>query len=227
MTFFDSVHGLPCYQIGGAGRSWEEFERESCAHGWPSFRDGEVHWEHVRVLADGEVVSVRGAHLGHNLADVRGNRHCINLVAIAGRPLAAAETMVAAVKLPPSPRPTTATAPPVKKPSPGSSGAGKLAQTSSESVDIADGYDGPWPDLPPVSIVPLSGEATVVGHEHRCAAECIAHVVRGRLGPRAVVSGDWRADVSAAVILFVVEVERHPSSSTPKRGLPDCMLMAV
>jgi peptide methionine sulfoxide reductase MsrB len=31
-------------------------------------------------------VSVDGTHLGHNLPDRRGNRYCINLVSIAGRP---------------------------------------------------------------------------------------------------------------------------------------------
>jgi peptide methionine sulfoxide reductase MsrB len=28
-----------------------------------------------------------GTHLGHNLPDKKGNRYCINLVSIAGRPL--------------------------------------------------------------------------------------------------------------------------------------------
>ena len=32
--------------------------------GWPSFRDQEVVWENVRVLKDGETVSVTGTHLG-------------------------------------------------------------------------------------------------------------------------------------------------------------------
>ena len=33
-----------------------------------------------------EVVSIDGTHLGHNLADEDGNRYCIDLVCIAGRP---------------------------------------------------------------------------------------------------------------------------------------------
>jgi hypothetical protein len=37
------------------------------AHGWPSFRDSEVNWDYVRILPDGETVSVAGTHLGHNL----------------------------------------------------------------------------------------------------------------------------------------------------------------
>lgn len=38
-------------------------------HGWPSFRDEEVNWDVVRVLSDGETVSVDGTHLGHNIPD--------------------------------------------------------------------------------------------------------------------------------------------------------------
>ena len=58
--------------------------RESRAHGWPSFRDEEVMKDNVRVLEDGEAVSVDGTHLGHNLPDHSGNRYCINLVSVAG-----------------------------------------------------------------------------------------------------------------------------------------------
>lgn len=216
ITFFDSVHGLPCYQIGGAGRSWDEFERESRSHGWPSFRDDEVDWQHVRILPDGEVVSVRGAHLGHNLADAHGNRHCINLVSVAGRPkapqAATAATTAAAVSsqmaTPPFGETLSAGSSTGKRDSLGSFGACNFAPTSSDST-IAE---GPWVDLPPVAIVPLGGEATVVGHEHHCAAEGIAQVVRSRLGPRAVVVDDWHAHVSAMVILFIVEVESDGTS---------------
>ena len=50
------------------------FLAESKAHGWPSFRDAEVYWDNVRVLANGETVSIDGTHLGHNLPDDAGNR---------------------------------------------------------------------------------------------------------------------------------------------------------
>ena len=70
------------------GRSFDEFLKESRAHGWPSFRDDEVNWEFVRVLPDGETVSVDGTHLGHNIPDRSGNRYCINLVSCAGNPVA-------------------------------------------------------------------------------------------------------------------------------------------
>ena len=66
------------------GRSLGDFIVESENHGWPSFRDEEVDWENVRCLKNGEVVSVDGTHLGHNLPDEKGNRYCINLVSIAG-----------------------------------------------------------------------------------------------------------------------------------------------
>ena len=81
--YYDSVTGKPLFRAP-IGRSLEEFIKESKSHGWPSFRDEEVVWENVRVLKDGEVVSVDGTHLGHNLPDWNGNRYCINLVCIAG-----------------------------------------------------------------------------------------------------------------------------------------------
>lgn len=46
----------------------------------------QVVWENVRVLKNGETVSTGGTHLGHNLPDRSGNRYCINLVSIAGKP---------------------------------------------------------------------------------------------------------------------------------------------
>ena len=42
----------------------QDFLEESRNHGWPSFRDDEVNWEYVRVLPDGEAVSVRWNALG-------------------------------------------------------------------------------------------------------------------------------------------------------------------
>ena len=44
------------------------------------------------MLSDGETVSASGTHLGHNLPDRSGNRYCINLVSIAGRPAAGPTT---------------------------------------------------------------------------------------------------------------------------------------
>lgn len=84
-TFYDSVTGRPLF-VAPVGRSWAEWEAESRAHGWPSFRDAEVIWEDVRVLPDGEAVSTAGTHLGHNLPDGKGNRYCINLVSVAAQP---------------------------------------------------------------------------------------------------------------------------------------------
>ena len=91
--------GKPLF-IAPKGRTWKEFVDESKGHGWPSFRDEEVVWENVRALGDGEAVSlsnhktftinlcifIAGTHLGHNLPDKKGNRYCINLCSVAGRP---------------------------------------------------------------------------------------------------------------------------------------------
>ncbi|KAI9340508.1 hypothetical protein BDR26DRAFT_861224 [Obelidium mucronatum] len=86
-TYYDSVSGKPLFRAP-IGRSFDDFLRESSAHGWPSFRDSEVVWDNVRVLRDGECVSTTGTHLGHNIPDGKGNRYCINLVSVAGSPVA-------------------------------------------------------------------------------------------------------------------------------------------
>jgi len=85
VKFYDSNTGKLLY-TAPVGRSWDKFVRESESHGWPSFRDQETNWENVRILPGGEAVSVDGTHLGHNLPDGKGNRHCINLVSVAAQP---------------------------------------------------------------------------------------------------------------------------------------------
>ncbi len=85
VEFFDPNDGQRLFFLPGSGkRSAKDFLAESKSHGWPSFRDDEVDWDRVRVLKDGEVVSLAGSHLGHNIPDRTGNRYCINLVSIAG-----------------------------------------------------------------------------------------------------------------------------------------------
>ena len=42
---------------------------------------------HSLVFRSGECISVDGTHLGHNLPDGSGNRYCINLVSVAGKPI--------------------------------------------------------------------------------------------------------------------------------------------
>lgn len=85
-VYYDSVTGKPLF-VAPVGRSMDDFLRESDVHGWPSFRDSEVVWENMRVLrSTGEAVSKDGTHLGHNLPDRKGNRYCINLISVAGRP---------------------------------------------------------------------------------------------------------------------------------------------
>ncbi len=84
-TYYDTITGFPLFRAP-MGRSFREFLVESSHHGWPSFRDAEVDWTHVRCLKNGEVVSTAGTHLGHNLPDSNGNRYCINLVSVAALP---------------------------------------------------------------------------------------------------------------------------------------------
>ena len=86
ITFYDSNTGKELFNAP-RGRSMDDFLKESRAHGWPSFRDQEVNWDYVRCLPGGEAVSVDGTHLGHNLPDRKGNRYCINLVSVAGKPV--------------------------------------------------------------------------------------------------------------------------------------------
>ena len=83
--YYDSVTSKPLF-VAPIVRSWKEFLLETEEHGWPSFRDDEVVWENVRVLSDGECVSVDGSHLGHSIPDEQGSRYCINLVSVSGLP---------------------------------------------------------------------------------------------------------------------------------------------
>eukprot|EP00747_Dinoflagellata_sp_TGD_P186845 gnl/TRDRNA2_/TRDRNA2_44176_c0_seq1.p1 gnl/TRDRNA2_/TRDRNA2_44176_c0~~gnl/TRDRNA2_/TRDRNA2_44176_c0_seq1.p1 ORF type:complete len:200 (-),score=33.82 gnl/TRDRNA2_/TRDRNA2_44176_c0_seq1:44-589(-) len=85
VSFYDSNTGHLLF-TAPKGRSWKAFLKESKEHGWPSFREEEVNWDRVRILKNGEAVSVDGTHLGHNLPDRKGNRYCINLVSVAGNP---------------------------------------------------------------------------------------------------------------------------------------------
>lgn len=87
ITFYDSNTGKALFVVPGTKRTMHDFLTESRNHGWPSFRDDEVLWEHVRILPNGEAVSMDGTHLGHNLPDRGGPRYCINLVSVAGRPM--------------------------------------------------------------------------------------------------------------------------------------------
>eukprot|EP00931_Biecheleriopsis_adriatica_P061558 TRINITY_DN37016_c0_g1_i1.p1 TRINITY_DN37016_c0_g1~~TRINITY_DN37016_c0_g1_i1.p1 ORF type:complete len:194 (+),score=31.97 TRINITY_DN37016_c0_g1_i1:179-760(+) len=84
-TFYDSVCGLPLFKAP-AGRSFEAWHAESRAHGWPSFRSSEIVSSNVVITAGGEMHSVCGTHLGHNIPDTSGDRYCIDLVCIAGEP---------------------------------------------------------------------------------------------------------------------------------------------
>ena len=62
VTFYDSNTGKPIF-TSPRDRTWDDWIKESSSHGWPSFRDTEVNWDLVRVLPDGETVSIDGTHL--------------------------------------------------------------------------------------------------------------------------------------------------------------------
>ena len=85
ITFYDSVCGLPLFEAP-IGRSMAAFEQESEHHGWPSFRPEEIITENVIINMGGEMASVCGTHLGHNLPDMGGDRYCVDLVCVAGKP---------------------------------------------------------------------------------------------------------------------------------------------
>jgi peptide methionine sulfoxide reductase MsrB len=84
-VFYDSVCGLPLFEAP-IGRSFSDWRSESQGHGWPSFRKEEVKFENVLIHSGGEMASICGTHLGHNLPDFTGMRACIDLVCMAGAP---------------------------------------------------------------------------------------------------------------------------------------------
>merc|ERR1712166_1206300 len=70
------------------GRTFDEFVAESVYHGWPSFRPAEIVSENVIIHDDGRMESKCLTHLGHNLPNGGIDRYCIDLVCIAGMPVA-------------------------------------------------------------------------------------------------------------------------------------------
>lgn len=84
VSFYDSAMHRPVFRV--TARPLFQFLDESIKHGWPSFRVEDVVWENVRILEDGEVVTIDGLHLGHNIPDAKGPRFCINLVCVSGFP---------------------------------------------------------------------------------------------------------------------------------------------
>jgi len=109
ITFYDSQCGIPLF-VAPRGRSYEAFKKESVDHGWPSFRDEEVITENVIVEPghNGELYSRCRTHLGHNLPDSKGSRHCINLMCIAGNQGNASLVVTSSI---PSPSPSAAPSP--------------------------------------------------------------------------------------------------------------------
>ena len=83
LRFFDSVCGAEVFRAP-VNRSLDSWLEESEEHGWPSFRTQEAVMENLVMMPGGEVQSVCGTHLGHNIPDAQGDRYCIDLVCIAG-----------------------------------------------------------------------------------------------------------------------------------------------
>ena len=84
--YYCSVTGKPLFKAP-IGRKFLDFYNECLDVGWPCFRDNETNWNHVRVLLDGEIITVYGVHLGRVYQDEKGaNVYSIDVVAIAGNP---------------------------------------------------------------------------------------------------------------------------------------------
>ena len=66
------------------GRDKESFLEDSKKLGYLSFREGEVDWQNVRLLVNGNIVTVDGVFLGRVATDENGNRYAVNLSAVAG-----------------------------------------------------------------------------------------------------------------------------------------------
>lgn len=84
LMLFDSVTSKKLLRVPQA-RSFEQFLDESRKLGYLSVRDNEVMWENVRVLVNGNLVSVDGTFLGRVAPDQDGNRYAINLSAVSGK----------------------------------------------------------------------------------------------------------------------------------------------
>ena len=85
-TYYDSRHWEAIVR-GTESRTFEEFESESRAHGWPSFRDEEVVWDNARCKCPGgEARSTSGALVGHNLPDRKRKSILHKSVSVAAMP---------------------------------------------------------------------------------------------------------------------------------------------
>ena len=85
MTFFDSVTGKKLFN-GPNERDAETFLNESKEIGYLLFKDADVDWQNVRLLVNGNVVSVDGTFLGRAAPNKTGvNSYAINLSSVAGK----------------------------------------------------------------------------------------------------------------------------------------------
>jgi hypothetical protein len=85
-TFYDSSCGLPVF-VAPVNRTMAEFEADTKAHEWPSFRHDEIVRQNVIINATtGDITSTCGTHLGTYDPDDQGDRYCVDLVCISGNP---------------------------------------------------------------------------------------------------------------------------------------------
>jgi len=167
-------------------------------------------------------LQVDGTHLGHDVPDQLGSRYCINVVSVAGLPMAdgrgsasrdassldgatftstASQAAVTSKLNAVSPHDT-------RRPNERTGCSHPSAECSHPLTDCPHPSAGCTAfDLPPVTIVPLSGDEAIVGHTYEGVACSVAEAVRERLGPRARVHQDWHTAPEGVVVLFVVEVE--------------------
>ena len=90
ITFYDTMApGVPLF-VAPRDRTMDDFLAESRELGWLCFRDAELVQENLRTLraTRGLIVSSGGTRLGVNRPDASASRYAINLVTIAGHPLA-------------------------------------------------------------------------------------------------------------------------------------------
>eukprot|EP00930_Biecheleria_cincta_P079674 TRINITY_DN6759_c0_g1_i2.p1 TRINITY_DN6759_c0_g1~~TRINITY_DN6759_c0_g1_i2.p1 ORF type:complete len:256 (+),score=39.38 TRINITY_DN6759_c0_g1_i2:58-825(+) len=166
ITFYDSQCGIPLF-VAPRGRSYEAFKKESVDHGWPSFREEEVVKENVIVEAgyNGELYSRCRTHLGHNLPDSEGNRHCINLMCIAGNVGNASLVIASPI---PSPSPSAAPSPsPSAAPSPSPSAAPSPSPSAAPSPSSSQ-VPAPFHSPSPAEVAP--SQSSKASRRLGCAA---------------------------------------------------------
>ena len=87
VTFYDTTSSKPLFVVP-RNRTMGDFMVHSREQGYLTFNDEELVLDNLRQVrhSRGEIVSVDGAHLGHNNPAETGSRYHVNHVAVAGMP---------------------------------------------------------------------------------------------------------------------------------------------